>query len=143
MKRTNEVLVWGRGIADARKKKIKDITRRLLREESVRGVHVEIFLLPHKAITALKKRFLPGKKGIANVLAFPDSRNFPHPESRLRYLGEIYLNQTASRGDFKGLIFLLIHGLLHLLGYLHKKKGDIANMEQREKQLWQHISSLV
>jgi probable rRNA maturation factor len=109
---------------------------RLLKTLNVRGATLDIFLLPHREIKALKARFIR-KKTEPNVLAFPEPVHFPHPEipssRRARYLGEIYLNKDILRKSPGRAKPLLLHGILHLLGYDHKKKSDALKMEKMEK----------
>ena len=76
-----------------------------------------------------------------NVLAFPEPAGFPHPESGKRFLGEVYLNAGFGGGDYATLGPLLVHGLLHLLGYRHYFERDRIKMQKREKLLWDHLSS--
>ncbi|MBI4087539.1 MAG: rRNA maturation RNAse YbeY [Candidatus Liptonbacteria bacterium] len=75
-----------------------------------------------------------------DVLSFAEPKGFPHPESKKRFLGEIYLNRGL-RSDFPRLAFLLIHGLLHLLGYTHNKKSDTLKMQSLEKRLMRQVTS--
>lgn len=70
-----------------------------------------------------------------NVLSFPAPRRFPRPDTKNRALGEIYLNPAYIRKNGEDLTYMLTHGLLHLLGYDHKKKNDIIRMENKERKL--------
>ena len=71
-----------------------------------------------------------------NVLAFPAPEGFPHPDiAGGKFLGEIYLNPFYIKRKGEDLLFMLIHGYLHLLGYDHIKKGDRMAMERRERSL--------
>lgn len=94
----------------------------------------EIFLLGDKEMRHIKKRFLPREKGPANVLAFGEPAYWPHPESHPA-AGEIYLNLELTEGRMSGLVPLLLHGVLHILGYDHKKKNDRIKMEKLEKKI--------
>jgi len=67
-----------------------------------------------------------------NVLAFPAPKRFPRPDREGRYLGEIYLNPDYVKRHKENLIFMLVHGLLHLLGYDHIGKNDRIKMERKE-----------
>ena len=100
--------------------------------EKIKGRKADIFLLPHKEMARLKKKFLPREKGPPNVLAFPEQKHWPYPEKNEGKLGEIYLNFDLAKGDIKKLSRLLIHGIVHLLGYDHKKKSDRMKMEKIE-----------
>jgi len=103
---------------------------------NVRGAAFDIFLLNNAAITKLKARFIK-KKTEPNVLAFPEPPQFPHPEikNRKRYLGEIYLNKDILRRSPERGPHLLLHGVLHLLGYDHIKESDAKKMEGLEAQM--------
>ena len=122
--------------------KLSRLAQILLKKLNVRGAALDIFLLPNRDITALKTRFIK-KKTEPNVLVFPEPAHFPHPELRgggsgtrtKRYLGEIYLNRDILKTSPKRAASLLLHGLLHLLGYDHKKDADAKKMEKLEKRI--------
>lgn len=120
----------------AKERALARLAYRMLRALKVkRGVDFDIFLLPDRKIAALKARFIK-KKTEPNVLAFPEPRVFPHPESRKkRYLGEIYLNADILKKSPARAAPLLLHGLLHLLGYDHKKNADAVKMERLERKI--------
>lgn len=87
------------------------------------------------AIADLNKRFR-GKAGPTNVLSFPSGE----PEG---FLGDIALaRETCEReAAEKGLplrdhaAHLIIHGMLHLIGYDHETDNDAAVMERRETEI--------
>ncbi len=76
------------------------------------------------------------------VDAATDVLSFPMDEGPL--LGDVVISvETAEDrlrpGDWSlddELLFLLIHGLLHLLGHDHEQPGERALMEEAEQQLW-------
>jgi probable rRNA maturation factor len=120
-------------------KKLARLAKKILRivggrNAAVRTATLDVFLLPDREIAALKRRFFK-KKAEPNVLSFPEPLRFPHPETKRRYLGEIYLNRDLLRRDPERAAPLLLHGILHLLGYDHKKKAGAAKMERLEKSL--------
>ena len=85
--------------------------------------------------------YLVGKEFMyKNVLAFPAPKGFPRPDIKLKPLGEVYLNPQYIKENGEDLIFMLIHGFLHLLGYDHKKEGDRISMESKEKELLKLLS---
>lgn len=95
----------------------------------------EVFLLGDSEMKRIKKKFLPREKGPANVLSFAEPEDWPHPESGVRKLGEIYLNLNLAEGKMEKLAPLFLHGILHILGYDHKKKNDRIRMEKLEKRI--------
>ena len=99
----------------------------------------------------LNSRYL-GRSGPTNVLAFPmmnshatkDDEGLLEGDFQSTMLGDIVisvdtaLREALSTGESEEEIFdrLLIHGLLHLLGYDHVRSATDANrMEKEEKRL--------
>ena len=115
-------------------RKLSRLAAKILKMLKVRGATLDIILLDNTKIAALKARFIK-KRTEPNVLSFPEPAHFPHPETKKRYLGEVYLNRTILRRSPERAKALLLHGILHLLGYDHKKKVDIAKMEGLEKKI--------
>jgi len=114
--------------------KLSRLAQKILRTLKVRGATLDIILLDNAKIAALKARFIK-KRTEPNVLSFPEPAHFPHPETKKRYLGEIYLNRDILKRSPERAKALLLHGILHLLGYDHIKKTDIVKMESLEKEI--------
>ena len=108
---------------------------------------VSVKLTDDRQISELNRGFRD-KSGATNVLSFPaldfiapsEENDFPQmPFS----LGDIVLafdtlafEADAAEKDFEDhLVHLLVHGLLHLLGYDHQNDADAARMEARESTL--------
>ena len=110
--------IWSRRILD------------LLRKEGT----VEISLLSNSELRKLKRRFLKREAKTVDVLSFRAGRDFPRPDLPERVWGEVLLNRALvrSRRRAQG---LLIHGILHLLGYDHEKKSDRIKMQKQEVKL--------
>jgi rRNA maturation RNase YbeY len=115
-------------------RKLSLLSEKILRALKVRDASLDIILLDNEKIAALKARFFK-KKTEPNVISFPEPAHFPHPETKKRYLGEVYLNRDILSRSPDRAKLLLAHGILHLLGYDHKKKADIAEMEGLEKKI--------
>ncbi|MFH1346632.1 MAG: rRNA maturation RNase YbeY [Spirochaetota bacterium] len=96
-----------------------------------KNVSVEVFLAESRLMKFLNKKFR-GKNRAADVLSFEEPKDFVSPKSKNKNIGEIYLNVEVSSFKFQ-VSSLLVHGLLHLFGYDHKKKNDIMKMEKVEK----------
>lgn len=154
----NTVAVGGERVSALLKKRLIRTAHALLRALNLEETALEIFLLSGKNMLLLKKKFPPHivrshgrRRAVAaqaataenpvDVLAFPEREGFPHPENPRRHLGEVYLNREIAKRDFRASVLLLIHGTLHLLGYLHDTDRGAKTMERHEKMLWHHISS--
>ncbi len=86
-------------------------------------------------------------KTYRNINRATDVLSFPQDGPDFSILGDIVISaDTAKRHALRyGNSFqfeikkLLVHGLLHLLGYDHKKKKDTAVMREKEKELLTQI----
>lgn len=85
-----------------------------------------------------------GKNEVTDVLSFGERDSlleYPGPQGN--FLGEIiicYPQAVAQAREKDRLVgeearVLLVHGLLHLLGFDHKKKGEAEKMEALEKEI--------
>lgn len=115
-------------------RKLAALAQKMLKMLGIRAAALDIILLDNEKIAALKARFIK-KKTEPNVLSFPEPAHFPHPETKKRYLGEIYLNRDILHRSPERANALLLHGVLHLLGYDHIKKADMVEMETLEKKI--------
>ena len=115
------------------------LARRLLRLLRIRGAVVDVFTLPHREIAALKRRYMK-KRSEPNVLAFEEPSHFPHPETKKKRLGEVYLNRDILRKNPERAAPLLLHGILHLSGYDHDKSADAERMERLERRILREMA---
>lgn len=116
---------------------IRKTALKILKILNKTGVAVEIYLIDGRKMRFLNKRFR-GKDKTTTILSFEEPRNFILPESKSRKIGEIYLKLPIT--DYP-ISQLLIHGLLHLLGYNHQKKSDRIKMELKERKLLKFLIS--
>lgn len=107
----------------------------------VNKISFEITLVTQKQIQHLNKLFL-GKNCSTNVLSIQPPRHFVFPKSVYRVLGEIYLSPEFIRAHDQDITHMIVHGILHLKGYDHKKKSDTKKMERVEKRLLQKLATL-
>lgn len=113
----------------------------LLKERELRRLKmVYMRKKPQKTTGSISKRRVFSLKDV-DVLAFPEPEGFPHPETRNKFFGEIYINLEIARREPERAHRLAIHGLLHLLGYTHKRNNDTMKMEKKEAELLSQIRS--
>jgi len=129
-------------------REIKSTTQKILKILGKNNVWVEIYLINSQKMRFLNKKFR-GKNKTTTVLSFEEPQDFILPALKYKKIGEIYLNLTNNQQlttynnqqpttnnscQLSVISYrLLVHGLLHLLGYNHKKKSDRIRMEKMEK----------
>ena len=121
--------------------KIKMKLKRILKDLECDDAELSILITDDKHIAELNSRFLK-RKGPTNVLAFPIRKDDPNePETSM--LGDIVISLDAAMRDAiktgenltKMTDRLLIHGLLHLLGYNHENSEEAWRMEEETQRL--------
>jgi probable rRNA maturation factor len=101
---------------------------------------VAVLLTSDAAVAELNQRFR-GKAGPTNVLSFPAPAN---PEN---HLGDVALahgvcaREAAEQGKTldQHLAHLVVHGVLHLLGYDHETDGEAEAMEALERSILESL----
>jgi probable rRNA maturation factor len=101
---------------------------------------VAVLLTSDEAMAELNQRFR-GKADPTNVLSFPASAN---PEN---HLGDIALahgvcvREAEEQGKSlqQHLAHLVVHGVLHLLGYDHETDGEAEAMEALERSILESL----
>ena len=119
---------WDRRF-DRLKPVIKKSARKLANFLKKKNFHWEIYLVGEGVMNK-------------NVLAFPAPKRFPHPDIKGHTLGEVFLNPEYIKKHGEDLLFMLIHGFLHLLGYNHDKKSDRIIMQKKEQQLMEILKGI-
>ncbi len=109
---------------------VKKIVRSVLKEKEINDSNVSIAFVGKQNIRELNKKYRKQDKA-TDVLSFEgDEKGF---------LGEIIIAPeiVEQRGECfqDDLRDVLIHAVLHLLGYDHIKQGDRAVMREEEKRL--------
>ena len=85
-----------------------------------------------------------------NIRKTTDVLSFPQDGPDNKILGDIIIStETAKRrskvyqiGFDEEIANLVIHGILHLLGYDHKHKREAILMREKEKELLSNLKSL-
>lgn len=124
---------------------IKAVAEEIMRfEASPENAELSLVLCDDDFIQKLNKDYR-GKNEPTDVLSFPiDEENF---EPEIRLLGDIVISTETAMRQAENLnhqplleiVFLLIHGLLHLHGYDHKQKVARKKMRDREVSIFRHL----
>ena len=102
-----------------------------------------ILLTTNKIIKKLNNKFRKKNKS-TDVLSFP----FDKKIKKNSFLGDIAISyeivkkRSYNSNFVKELDKLWIHGLLHLLGYNHKKLRDYSKMYSKEKKILKHFETI-
>jgi len=119
---------------------LKRVAKKVLMGENRIKEELSIAVVDEKEIEELNSRFR-GKKEPTDVLAFSGNYEFFDPGNQIG-LGEMVIcpekimeNAEKYNMEFdKELARVLIHGILHLMGYDHEKsKADAVNMREKEE----------
>ena len=102
---------------------------------------VDVLLTDDAEIRRLNRDFRKQDKA-TNVLSFPTSL-MPVPPGEMAHLGDIVLaHETVAREAAEAgktiadhTSHLLVHAMLHLLGYDHENDVDAEIMEQKEREI--------
>ena len=122
---------------------LREMLERVLAEESVGGdAALAVVLSDDVLLRELNERHR-GLDEPTDVLSFPaaEGEEIPLPEGEPPYLGDIVVSvETVERnaaeaglGAGEELAHVILHGLLHLLGYDHEEAADEARMKAREE----------
>lgn len=132
---------------------LKKIGEIVLEGEGKLKVDLSIALVDRKRIRELNRKYR-GKNQTTDILAFPESKAFLEQFKmttlkKIQSLGEIVICIREVRKNAKRfnstfeteLAQVLIHGILHLLGYNHEiSEKKVKEMERKQKyylEVWQ------
>lgn len=110
---------------------------------------LSVTIVGDRAIHRLNRDYL-GKDRPTNVISFSLQEGefgdvAPHA------LGDVVISADTAAGEaqscgwsgYERLIFLLLHGILHLTGYDHERSGEAEarRMERKEREIWKLLQS--
>lgn len=119
--------------------RIADAARRVLRAEGVRAAMVSVTLVSPSAMARLNRRHL-GHPGATDVISFGFT---PTPQAGV--VGDVYICPDVARANARAarcgvreeLLRLVVHGMLHVLGWDHPEDGarETSPMWRRQEVL--------
>jgi len=131
------------------KRRIRGTVLRILKLLDCVDKEISISFVDDENIKQLNKQYL-GRDKATNVLSF-SLQEGECGNINPQILGDIVISvETAQKDAVKGKLnieqeidFLLIHGILHLLGYNHENttEKETNKMRQKEKELFNTINS--
>jgi probable rRNA maturation factor len=130
------------------KRNIRSTVLKILKTLDCADKEISLSFVDNENIKQLNKQYL-GKDQATNVLSF-SLQEGEYGDINPQILGDIIISvETAQRDALYGKLtiaqeidFLIIHGILHLLGYNHENttKKETKKMQQKEKELFNAIN---
>lgn len=126
------------------RRKIGAAARRILKTLGYEGYELTVVLVDDREITRLNRQYFRRNRP-TNVISFPLMDDSP-VSLPSRLLGDVVISAETARRDAgevgkkaeDEILFLMIHGILHLAGYDHE--GSVAErrkMETKEKEFFE------
>ncbi len=123
-------------------KELEDLLNYALKKEKVQNAEFSIIFVDNEKIKEINRQYR-GIDKVTDVISFAleDDRTFPITD--IRMLGDIFVSvdkmktqaQEYGTGEKRECAFLIIHGLLHLLGYDHMTKDEEKIMFKRQEEI--------
>jgi probable rRNA maturation factor len=120
---------------------LRQLALGVLREESKHEAELDVYITGDETVRRLNREYA-GDDHATDVLSFSlrEGDEFVSPAGSAQ-LGEVIISyetakrqaDEAGRGVDDEIAHLLVHGILHLLGYDHANPGDEQRMRAREE----------
>jgi len=129
------------------RRKIGAAARRILKALGYEGYELTVVLVDDREIARLNRRYFRRNRP-TNVISFPMMDETP-VSLRPRILGDVVISAETAKRDAgeagkkagEEILFLLIHGILHLAGYAHETPGaERRKMEAKEKEFFEALN---
>jgi probable rRNA maturation factor len=129
------------------RRKIGAAARRILKTLGYDGYELTVVLVDDREITRLNRRYFRRNRP-TNVISFPMMDGTP-VSLRAKILGDVVISAETARRDAREagekaeeeLLFLMIHGILHLAGYDHEgSAAERRKMEAKEREFLEALN---
>lgn len=113
---------------------LADLARRTLVAEGLEDAELSVSLVTPEEMADLHRRYLD-EAGLTDVLSFPQDETAE--DGRPRVLGDVVICPAVAADhnpdEDAEVRLLLVHGILHLLGYDHEEEGERRAMWERQE----------
>lgn len=126
------------------KKSLSEISRRVIEKEGFRPGNISVIITSDRILENINKRFL-GKENLTDIVAFKDT-------AKETVNGEIYISYDRvkfnsiryCKRNFKQELYrVIIHGILHLIGYNDSTVQERKQMIQMENSYLNELNLLI
>ncbi|MEA1971548.1 MAG: rRNA maturation RNase YbeY [Thermodesulfobacteriota bacterium] len=122
--------------------RIKRSSDKILRTLENEDSEISLTFVDDAGITEINRQYL-GRDYPTNVIAFSMNEG-EFGDVNPNILGDIIMSTETALRDAEagglsledGLDYLIIHGVLHLLGYDHELPGEAEEMKEKEKEIF-------
>ena len=106
---------------------------------------LSVLLTDDKKIRELNKKYR-GQDRATDVLSFPQNEGEEN-EPDYHLMGDVVISTVTAKRQAsqhglsleEEIVLLLIHGVLHLLGFNHERSEEACHMKKRTRELFDHI----
>ena len=134
--------VYNETNSDAYIKDIKSVLKLGLKHMNIKDSYISVVIVDKDKIHEINKTYRDVDK-VTDVISFAFEDNGGITPDGLRILGEIYLCMDKAKeqaieyghSNKREICYLVTHGLLHLLGYVHEKEEDKNKMRIKEEEI--------
>ena len=130
------ILISNRQSADLDEAALSTLARETLLGEGHELVELSVSFVEEREMAELHERYM-GEPGSTDVLTFP-LEDEDRDEEGVRLLGDVVIAPAVASRNNPGapedeLRLLLVHGILHILGYDHEDDAGRADMWARQE----------
>lgn len=133
--------------------KLKDIyTLMLLLNKSINIIKFKVVIkfVKKQKVYRLNLKYRKKNK-ITNIISFPYINNIINKQSKTKYIGDIIIcpevikNEARKKNIFNYIycIKMVIHAILHLIGFDHKNYFEYKDMNQIEKKIMLKLKNIL
>ena len=106
---------------------------------------LSVLLTDDKKIRELNKKYR-GQDQTTDVLSFPQNEREEN-EPNYHLMGDVVISTVTAKRQAsqhglsleEEIVLLLIHGILHLLGFNHERSEEACHMKKKTRELFDHI----